>query len=72
MLGFVEPSFVWSSLTTWPDPNTVAWFLMGDLLRLSPRENFFGPFLYIETNFGWLGFLLWVVLPCFLEWEKIL
>ena len=33
MLGFVEPNFVWSSLTTWPDPNNVAWFLMGDLLR---------------------------------------
>ena len=34
VLGFVEPSFVWSGLTTRPDLNNVAWFLMGDLLRL--------------------------------------
>ena len=36
LLGFVEPSFVWSSLTTRPDPNNVSWFLIGDFLRLSP------------------------------------
>ena len=36
MLGFVEPSFVWFGLTTWPDPNNVAWFLMRDFLRFSP------------------------------------
>ena len=50
MLGFVELSFVWSGLTIRPDPNNIAWFLMGDLLRLSPWSgggsplgNFFGP-----------------------------
>ena len=34
LLGFVEPSFVWSGSMTWPDPNNIVWFLTG---------NFFWP-----------------------------
>ena len=92
----MEPSFIWSGSTTRPDSNNIAWFLMGDLLRLSPwswglgreaqvgvlmdkplggpgatpRENFFGPFLY--WNRLWvIRVLLWVVLPCFRVRENI-
>ena len=36
VLGFVEPSFIWFGLMTRPYSNNVAWFLMRDLLRLSP------------------------------------
>ena len=42
LLGFVEPSFAWFDLTTWSDSNNVAWFLMGDLLRLSPWSGGLG------------------------------
>ena len=35
LLGFVEPSFFLFGLMTRPDSNNIAWFLMGDLLRLS-------------------------------------
>jgi len=34
LLGFVEPSFVWSGLMTRPNPNNVALFLMGDFWGL--------------------------------------
>ena len=40
MLGFVEPSCVWSSW--WLDSNNVAWFLMGDFLRLNPWNEGLG------------------------------
>ena len=32
----MEPSFIWSDLTTQPDSNNIVWFLMGDFLRFSP------------------------------------
>ena len=63
LLGFVELSFVWSGLTTRPDLNNVAWFLMGDLLRLSPWSG--GP--SRKRNFV-IRVLLWVLLPCF--WDR--
>ena len=47
VLGFVEPNFVW-----WPDPNNVAWFLMGDLLRLRKRN-------LVIRVFGVVVFLVW-------------
>ena len=66
LLGFVEPSFVWSGLTTQPDPNNVVWFLMGDLLKLGKIS--LARLAHCETDFGDLGFR---VLPCFWEIEKI-
>ena len=42
VLDFVEPNFVWSNSTTQPDQNNIAWFLMGDLLRLSPWSRGLG------------------------------
>ena len=50
LLGFVEPSFVWSGSTTWPDPNNIAWFLMRDLLRLSPWEIYYCHVFVREKN----------------------
>ena len=73
MLGFVEPSFVWFGLTIWPDPNNIVWFLMGDLLRLSPYwpkpKNFFGPFSPLWNRLWWLGFYV-VVVFFLLECER--
>ena len=42
VLGFVEPSFVWSGFDDPIHPNNIAWFLMGDLLRLSPWSGDLG------------------------------
>ena len=44
-------SLVLFDLVRRPDPNNIVWFLMGDLLRLSPwsgglGRKFFSPFLY--------------------------
>ena len=61
----MEPSYVWSGWrSTWPTPNNVAWFLMGDFLRLSPWSGGLTHFVThcescaqdVENVFWWLAF----------------